>query len=153
MYLTNEQKDEFLKGTLTPNNVVEIIGNDALGWAELLEYTYKAHASLNDQKKFADTKRSELIMNISSAEDWFKDRIEDAYADTDELVELAEIFGWETSKEVDVIIGISVSGTLTVPMGRTVDEAESEIEVDVSIGYGNEFILDVSLDRLDLSEN
>lgn len=153
MYLTNEQKDEFLKGTLTPNNVVEIIGNDALGWAELLEYTYKAHTSLNDQKKFADTKRSELIMNISSAEKWFQERLENASADEDELVELAEIFGWETSKEVDVIITITASGTLSVPLGKSVEDAEGDIEVDISIGYSSDFILDVSTDSVELSEN
>jgi hypothetical protein len=153
MYLTNEQKDEFLKGTLTPNNVVEIIGNDALGWAELLEYTYKAHASLKDQKNFADTKRSELIMNISSAEDWFQDRIESACADADELVELAEIFGWETTKEVDVAIEITAYGTISVPMGQSVEDAESDIEVDISISYSSDFVLDVSVDKINLSEN
>ena len=153
MYLTNEQKDEFLKGTLTPNNVVEIIGNDALAWTELLEYTYKAHASVKDQKNFADTKRSELIMNISSAEDWFQERTESAYADADELVELAEIFGWETTKEVDVAIEIKAYGTLSVPMGKSVEDAESDIEVDVSISYSSDFVLDVSVDRIDLSEN
>lgn len=153
MYLTKEQKDEFLKGTLTPNNVVEIIGNDALGWAELLEYTYKAHSDLTAQKNFADNKRSELILNISSAEDWFKDRVENAWADEDELVELAEIFGWETTKEVDVIINVSLSGTISVPLGKSVSDAEPDIEVDVSIGYGSDFTLDVSVDSLDLSEN
>jgi hypothetical protein len=118
-----------------------------------LEYTYKAHASLKDQKNFADTKRSELIMNISSAEDWFQDRLESACADTDELVELAEIFGWETTKEVDVAIEITAYGTVSVPMGQSVEDAESDIEVDISISYSSDFVLDVSVDKINLSEN
>ena len=104
-------------------------------------------------RDFADTKRGELASNIGSAEEWFQERVENAYADSDELVELAEIFGWDTSKEVDVVITITATGTLSVPMGRSVDEAADDIEVDVSVGYGSDFILDVSMDNIDLSEN
>lgn len=153
MYLNYEQKEEFLKGSLTPNNIVDIVGNDGPAWSELLEHLYKAYSALNDQKKFADTKRSELIMNISSAEEWFQERLENASADEDELVELAEIFGWDTTKEVDVIITITASGTLSVPLGKSVEDAEGDIEVDISVGYSSDFILDVSTDSVELSEN
>jgi hypothetical protein len=153
MYLTNEQKDEFLKGTLTPNNVVEIIGNDALGWAELLEYIYKSHSNLSAEKKFADTKRSELIMNISSAKEWFDRLVEDASADESDLVELAEIFGWETSKDVDVILTITASGTVSVPLGKNVADVYEDIEVDVSLSSWSDFQIDVSADDIEISEN
>jgi hypothetical protein len=153
MYLDYEKKVEFLKGTLTPNEVVELVGNDGPAWSELLEFVFKSYGEQKSMRDFADTKRGELASNIGSAEEWFQERVENAYADSDELVELAEIFGWDTSKEVDVVITITATGTLSVPMGRSVDEAADDIEVDVSVGYGSDFILDVSMENIDLSEN
>jgi hypothetical protein len=154
MYLDYNQKVEFLKGTLTPNEVVELVGNDGPAWSELLEFVFKSYGEEKSMKEFANTKRGELADNIGSAQDWFKERIEDAYADSEELTELAEIFGWDTTKEVDVVITITASGTLSVPMGKSVEDAEGDIEVDISVGYGTDgFELDVSTDSVDISEN
>jgi hypothetical protein len=138
MNLTNDQKDEFLKGTLTPNNVVEIVGNDALGWTDLLEYAFKAYSNLADQKKFADTKRYELSSNISTAEEIVKEALENETIDADLAKELAEAFGWEMSKDVDVVITASIRATLTVPIGKSVSDVETGLSVEASLDWSTE---------------
>jgi hypothetical protein len=153
MNLTNEQKDEFLQGTLTPNNVVEIVGNDALGWADLLEYAFKQYSNLLGQKKFAETKRYELVSNISSAEDWFQERLEDGSTDEDDLIRLAEIFGWVTTKDVEVTITITASGTVSVPIGSDLSDLTSDLDVSIDAPSYSDFIVDVSVDDIDISEN
>lgn len=144
MILNYEQKQEFLKGTLTPINVVEIIGNDAVGWSDLLEFVFKSYGDEKSKKEFADTKRAELILNISEAEDWFKEKIESGSADETDLSDLADIFGWEKTKEVDVVITVNARGTLSVPFGMSVDDVLSDIEVEIATSHYSEFSLDIN---------
>lgn len=144
MILNYEQKIEFLKGTLTPVSVVEIIGNDAVGWADLLEFVFKSYGDEKSKKEFADTKRAELIINISGAEDWFKEKIESGGADESDLSDLADIFGWEKTKEVDVVITVNARGTLSVPFGMSVDDVLGDIEVEISTSHYSDFSLDIN---------
>ena len=144
MYLDYEKKMEFLKGTLTPNEVVELVGNDGPAWSELLEFVFKSYGEQKASKEFADKKRADLILNISEAEDWFKEKAESGSADESDLSELADIFGWDKTKEVEVVITVNARGTLSVPFGMEVDDVLSDIEVDISTSNYSEFSLSIN---------
>ena len=144
MYLDYEKKVEFLKGTLTPVNVVELIGNDGPAWAELLEFVFKSYGEEKAKKEFADTKRAQLIGNIVDAEEWFKEKAESGSADESDLSDLADIFGWDKTKEVEVVITVNARGTLSVPFGMEVEDVLSDIEVDISTSNYSEFSLSIN---------
>ncbi len=154
MYLDYEKKMEFLKGTLTPNEVVELVGNDGPAWSELLEFVFKCYTEMERAKDFANTRRAELVSDIVAAEEWFKEKIESGSADESDLSDLADIFGWEKTKEVDVVITVNARGTLSVPFGMSVDDVLSDLEVEISTSTYSEFSLDIdNYDDVSIAED
>lgn len=154
MYLDYEKKMEFLKGTLTPNEVVELVGNDGPAWSELLEFVFKCYTEMERAKDFANARRAELVSDIITAEEWFKEKIESGSADESDLSDLADIFGWEKTKEVDVVITVNARGTLSVPFGMSVDDVLSDLEVEISTSTYSEFSLDIdNYDDVSIAED
>lgn len=154
MYLDYEKKMEFLKGTLTPNEVVELVGNDGPAWSELLEFVFECYTEIERAKDFANARRAELVSDIVMAEEWFKEKIESGSADESDLSDLADIFGWEKTKEVDVVITVNAKGTLSVPFGMSVDDVLSDLEVEISTSTYSEFSLDIdNYDDVSIAED
>ena len=113
----------------------------------------KDEISLLDARvKFADTKRSELASDISQAKDLVVESLDNDSISTELAESLAEIFGWELTKEVDVEITAVVRATVTVPMGCELSEVTEKLSVDVMLNRWGADGFELSVDYTDSVE-
>jgi len=116
----------------------ELMEHAGVETSELLKTAHSIITDLKSQVAFQRAKRIELAGNIESAESIVKEAMENENIDSDLATELAETFGWELTKEVDVVITASIRATLTLPIGKSVSDVESGLSVDVSLDWTTE---------------
>ena len=127
--------ETLLNDSATEQELMEHAGVET---SELLKTAHSIIKDLKGQVEFQRTKRNQLISNISDAEELVKDAMENENIDSDLATGLAEAFGWELTKEVDVVITASIRATLTLPIGKSVSDVESGLSVDVSLDWTTE---------------
>lgn len=82
-----------------------------------------------------------ISRNVESLEDWVKEAVEVSQIDFDTATEIAEIFGFNLTQEVEMELTFKVSATFTVPVGTDVDSLASEIGIDeVFTGEAEEYL-------------
>lgn len=81
--------------------------------------------------------RNELKSQISQAEDLVISAVKDEVLDGESefVTSLAEVFEWELTEEHSVKIIIEVTGTITTPLGKSLEGLEDEIEAEISLSY------------------
>jgi len=81
--------------------------------------------------------RNELKSQISQAENLVVEAVKEEVLDGDSefVTSLAEIFEWELTEEHSVKIIIEVTGTITTPLGKSLEGLEDEIEAEISLSY------------------
>jgi hypothetical protein len=135
----------------------EVLTHSGMETSEILKTAHQVAKDLKGQVEFQRTKRNELVLSIANAESIVKEAMENDNIDTDLATELAEAFGWEMTKEVDVVITASIRATLTLPIGKSVSDVESGLSVDVSLDWtteneGFEISVDYT-DSIEIEEN
>jgi hypothetical protein len=86
---------------------------------------------------------------VSEFEDRLKEAVENDEIDGDLAKEFADIFGLELSKEYNITITASWSGTLKVPFGQSVDDFSFSVEYPTPDYSCDEFELEVDEDETD----
>lgn len=83
-----------------------------------------------------------LSRNVESLEDWLKEALTvSGQIDFDTATEIAEIFGFTLTEEVEMELTFKVSVAFTVPIGTDHDSLASEIGIDeVFTGQAEEFL-------------
>lgn len=81
--------------------------------------------------------RNELKSQITQAENLVVEAVKEEVLDGDSefVTSLAEIFEWELTEEHSVKIIIEVTGTITTPLGKSLEGLEDEIEAEISLSY------------------
>ena len=90
---------------------------------------------------------------IESAKDLILEAFEIDDFDKDLFVAIAEALDIELTKELNVTINVSFSGTVTVPLGFDMDVIENHIEFDASTNSYTELECDLFTDSIDFNIN
>jgi hypothetical protein len=82
--------------------------------------------------------------------EWTVGQLENSDITTEQAEEIAEICGFELTKEVDVEVTVQYSFTVNVPVGEEVEDIINDISFD-SIDYDTDKVscYNVSVDRID----
>ncbi len=83
------------------------------------------------------TRFTELDDRIDQAELLVIEAVKEEVLDGESefVTSLAEIFEWELTEEHSVKIIIEVTGTITTPLGKSLEGLEDEIEAEISLSY------------------
>jgi hypothetical protein len=96
---------------------------------------------------------------INKAKDYITTAVKDGDLEaSDEVVtELAEIFGWELTQEVNVTFTITAEGTLTIPLGKSVDDlSSSDFSIDITLDWDRDredWELEIDSTDIEFEEN
>ena len=106
-------------------------------------------ASMTADRDFWQTKAHERMIMIDNLEEWIKEQ--QPYLDEDTVQSLVDIFGLELTKEYDVQVTVTFSGTVTAPMGYDMDALENALEARLDTPYySHDVIVDFSEDSMDI---
>lgn len=140
MFLNPEQEEKFLKGELSPTEVVEIVGNDGSAWRELLQ---NVAVKLSNFQRYEDALLAHN-RKLRALETWFNDVLESGgTADESEIEDLGSIFGFEMVREMDAEVVVRYQTKIYVPLGKTVYDANEFINADISIDDSSDFVIEV----------
>jgi hypothetical protein len=82
-----------------------------------------------------------MTRNVESLEDWVKEAVEVSQIDFDTATEIAEIFGFNLTQEVEVEMTFKVSATFTVPVGTDADSLVGDFGITENpIGLAEEYL-------------
>jgi hypothetical protein len=101
----------------------------------------EANASIERIEKNRDYYHSKYTAyenSINRAKDALFEAVKDGDIEADDtLVEtLADIFGWSLTTEVEVTLTATFTGTLTMPLGKTLDDIDSDdFNAEITLGW------------------
>jgi len=100
-------------------------------------------------RDFWQGKAHERQAMIDNLEEWIKEQHD--YLDEDTVQSLADIFGLEITKEYDVQVTITFSGTVTAPLDYDMDDLENVLEARLDTSYyANDVVVDFMEDNMDI---
>jgi chromosome segregation ATPase len=100
-------------------------------------------------RDFWQAKAHERKAMIDNLEEWIKEQHD--YLDEDTVQSLADIFGLEITKEYDVQVTITFSGTVTAPLDYDMDDLENVLEARLDTSYyANDVVVDFMEDNMDI---
>lgn len=106
-------------------------------------------AKITIDRDFWQGKAHERIAMIDNLEEYVKDQFN--YIDEDVIQSLVDIFGLEITKEYDVQVTVTFSGTVTAPLGYDMDELENALEARLdSSYYAGDVVVDFMEDNMDI---
>jgi hypothetical protein len=105
--------------------------------------------AITSDRDFWQARAHDRQMMIDNLEEWIKEQHD--YLDEDTVQSLADIFGLEITKEYDVQVTITFSGTVTAPLDYDMDDLENVLEsrLDTSY-YANDVVVDFMEDNMDI---
>lgn len=118
-------------------------------------------AQLKNDLEIAQSQRSNyaamynsLQAKVDQLEEYIKDNF--SYIDEEVSQRIVEIFGLEITKEYDVQVTVTFTGTVQAPLNFDMDNLEGELEANLGISYyNNDIQVDFMEDRMEIdwSEN
>jgi hypothetical protein len=87
---------------------------------------------------------------IDNLEEWIREQ--QPYLDEDTVQSLVDIFGLEITKEYDVQVTVTFSGTVTAPLDYDMDELENALEARLDTSYyaPGDLVVDFMEDNMDI---
>ncbi len=105
--------------------------------------------SMTADRNFWQGKAHERMAMIDNLEEWIKEQHD--YLDEDTVQSLVDIFGLEITKEYDVQVTVTFSGTVTAPMGYDMDALENALEARLDTPYySHDIVVDFMEDSMDI---
>lgn len=105
--------------------------------------------AITSDRAFWQGKAHERQAMIDNLEEWIKEQHD--YLDEDTVQSLADIFGLEITKEYDVQITITFSGTVTAPLDYDMDDLENVLEARLDTPYyANDVVVDFMEDKMEI---
>lgn len=102
----------------------------------------------SDRDFFRD-KYDARMAQIDNLEEWIREQHDDL--DEDTVQSLADIFGLEITKEYDVQVTITFTGTVTAPLDYDMDDLENVLEARLDTSYyANDVVVDFMEDNMDI---
>ena len=89
-------------------------------------------------REFYHSRYTAYENSINRAKDALFEAVKDGDIEADDtLVEtLADIFGWSLTTEVEVRLTATFTGTLTMPLGKTIDDIEADdFNAEITLGW------------------
>jgi len=105
--------------------------------------------TITSDRDFWQGKAHERMAMIDHLEEYVKEQFN--YIDEDVIQSLVDIFGLEVTKEYDVQVTVTFSGTVTAPLGYDMDELENALEARLdSSYYAGDVVVDFMEDSMDI---
>ena len=106
-------------------------------------------AELEYDRDFWRSKYHNAMAQIDGLEYWLKEQHN--YIDEDVVQSLVDIFSFELTKEYDVQVTVTFSGTVTAPLGYDMDELENALEARLDTSYySGDVVVDFMEDNMDI---
>lgn len=82
-----------------------------------------------------------MTTNVEALEDWLKEAITNSQIDFDTATEIAEIFGFTLTEEVEMELTFKVQATFTVPIGFDHDKLAEDFGITENpLGVAEEYL-------------
>ena len=82
-----------------------------------------------------------MTRNVEALEDWIKEALTNSQIDFDTATEIAEIFGFTLTEEVEMELTFKVQATFTVPIGFDHDSLASDFGITENpLGVAEEYL-------------
>jgi outer membrane murein-binding lipoprotein Lpp len=107
-----------------------------------------ALASMTADRDFWQGKAHERQLMIDNLEEYVKDQYD--YIDENISQSLVDIFGLTITKDYDVEITVTFSGTVSVPLNYDMDNLENDLNASLEATYYSDIESDFSEDRMDI---
>lgn len=105
--------------------------------------------AITSDRTFWQAKAHERQAMIDNLEEWIKEQHD--YLDEDTVQSLADIFGLEITKEYDVQVTITFTGTVTAPLDYDMDDLENVLEARLDTSYySGDVVVDFMEDNMDI---
>ena len=89
-----------------------------------------------------------LNIEIENLEAYIKDNFD--YIDEDVVQNLVDIFALEISKDYDVTVTVTFSGTVSVPLNFDMDDLENSLDARLEFSYYADGTADFMEDRMEI---
>lgn len=104
---------------------------------------------MENDRNFWQEKAHDRIRMIDNLEEWLKENND--YLDEDTVQSLADIFGLELTKEYDVQVTVTFTGTVTAPLDYDMDDLENVLEARLDTSYySGDVVVDFMEDNMDI---
>ena len=135
--------------TLTEYPTVEKLEHKVLELeTEINRLTSEIEVVTNDREFWQGKARDRQLM-IDNLEEWIKEQHD--YLDEDTIQSLAYIFGLEITKEYDVQVTVTFTGTVTAPLDYDMDDLENALEARLDTSYySGDIVVDFMEDNMDI---
>ena len=115
---------------------------------ENLQSNHPVLSALNTELERLTTENKDLwdalrmmTRNVEALEDWVKEAITNSQIDFDTATEIAEIFGFTLTEEVEMELTFKVSATFTVPVGFDHDKLAEDFGITENpLGVAEEYL-------------
>jgi hypothetical protein len=150
--LTNKQKEAPMDQTETPVTIVnatEDFLRDSLAKATLRVAELEAHIQKVTQRSYADSADKNRM--VEAMQEWTFAALESGTINEDEANEIAEICGFELTKEFEVEVTVMYSVTVNARDEESATNVIHDIDFD-TVQYDSDNIswLSSSIDRVDI---
>lgn len=82
-----------------------------------------------------------MTRNVEALEDWLKEALTNSQIDFDTATEIAEIFGFSLTEEIEMELTFKVSATFTVPIGFDHDKLAEDFGITENpLGVAEEYL-------------
>jgi hypothetical protein len=108
----------------------------------------KKLADMECDRDFWRGKAHEKQSMIDNLEEYIKDQFD--YIDENVSQSIVEIFGLNITKDYDVTVTVTFSGTVSVPLNYDMDNLENDLNASLEATYYSDIESDFSEDRMDI---
>jgi len=88
---------------------------------------------LEHDKQFFSDRYNTLRDQVDNLQEWVKDNFD--YIDESVSQELVDIFGLNISRDYDVTVTVTFSGTVSVPLNYEMDDLENDLSASLEAHY------------------
>ena len=114
---------------------------------EINRITSELEIATGDRDFWRD-KYNARMSQIDSLEAYIKDQFD--YIDEEVSQSIVDIFGFQITKDYDVTITVTFSGTVTVPLNYDIDSLENDLNASLDASYYGDVEADFSEDRMEI---
>ena len=107
-----------------------------------------ALASMTADRDFWQARAHDRQMMIDNLESYVKEQYD--YIDEEISQSLVDIFGLEISKDYDMTVTVTFSGTVSVPLNYDMDDLESSLDARLEFSYYADGTADFVEDKMEI---
>ena len=108
----------------------------------------KQLASMEADRNFWQGKAHEKQSMIDNLEEYIKDQFD--YIDENISQSIVDIFGFNITRDYDVTVTVTFSGTVSVPLNYDMDNLENDLNASLDASYYGDVEADFSEDRMEI---